>query len=86
MIEITDSYLHACCIGLHDNWIETHRELREVSDPSWRKALIEDLKDTYSKAKTLLEYGYDLHPIDAAALKHITARSIKQHIAVLSTK
>jgi len=86
MIEVTDQYLHAVATGLHSRWITTHKELREVSNPGWRTALIDELKEIYSQAQALDSYGYDLHPIDAAALKHILGRSIKSHIAILSTK
>ena len=65
--------------SLHKQFIATIKELNDTSNTFWRKECIKDLVDIQTQAKQLLELNV-LHELDAAKLKHILGRSVKEFV------
>lgn len=83
MTTLHKSFLRNECQALHDQWFSSLKELKLVTHPESRKMLIDNLRDLYSRATTLLEkHGEQLDTISSSLLHHITSRSLDGHIAI----
>ena len=83
MTTLPKNFLRNECQALHDQWVSSLKELKAVTHPESRKMLIENLRDLYSRAATLLEmHGEQLDTISSSLLHHIKSRPLDGHIAI----
>ena len=83
MTTLPKSFLRNESQALHAQWFSSLKELKVVTHPESRKMLIENLRDLYARATTLLDrHGEQLDAISSALLSHITARSFDGHVAL----
>ena len=83
MTTLPKSYLRNECQALHVQWFSSLKELKAVTHPESRKMLIENLRDLYNRATSLLDrYGEQLDTISSSLLHHVTSRSLDGHIAI----
>jgi hypothetical protein len=83
MTTLPKSFLRNECQALHAQWFSSLKELKAVTHPESRTILIENLRDLYSRATTLVEkHGEQLDPISSSLLHHVTSRSLDGHIAI----
>ena len=76
---MAQTFYRATAADLHTRFINTLTELKEITSTLWRKELIKELQEIQSQAKRLNELNV-LHPLDAAKLKHILGRDLKEFI------
>lgn len=74
------TFYQATALQLHEDFISNLNELTETDSQYWRREIIKELQGIQSTAKQLLEMNV-LHELDAARLKHIIGRDLKQFIA-----
>jgi hypothetical protein len=75
------SYYREAAFSLHNRWILTLKDLKEVVEPSARQLLIDDLIDIYKQAQML----HDLHvlgPLHQPLVGHIIDRGVDEHAAL----
>jgi hypothetical protein len=83
MMTLPENFLRNESQCLHAQWFSSLKELKAVTHPESRKMLIENLRDLYSRAATLLEmHGEQLDTISSSLLHHITSRSLDGHVAI----
>ena len=83
MTTLPKNFLRNECQALHVQWFSSLKELKAVTHPESRKMLIENLRDLYNRATSLLDrYGEQLDTISSSLLHHITSRSLDGHIAI----
>lgn len=76
---MAQTFYRATAADLHTRFINNLNELKETSSSFWRKEIIKELNDIQSQAKQLHDMNV-LHPLDAAKLKHILGRDLKEFI------
>jgi hypothetical protein len=77
------SYYQTQADALHDQWVNTLRDLRNVSEPSARQLYLEDLSSIYDQARNLAARdAAHIDGIRAVKLQHILQRPLEQHIAI----
>ena len=82
-MNVPASWLRSECQCVHNLWISSLKELREVSHPASKQMLLEELAGLYGRANGILNtYEAQLDPISLPLLQHITSRSLDGHIAI----
>ena len=77
------TYYSSVVDSLHNNWVNTLKDLRAVSEPSARELYLEDLTSIYSQARSFAAQNADhIDGIRAVKLEHILQRPLEQHIAI----
>jgi hypothetical protein len=68
--------------SVYNNWTETLKLIKEVTDPKAKQMWVDDLQDIYNKAQKLME-GVSVHPSSASYLKLILSRPLEQWVTVV---
>ena len=83
MTTLPKNFLRNKCQALHVQWFSSLKELKAVTHPESRKMLIENLRDLYNRATSLLDrYGEQLDTISSSLLHHIMSRLLDAHITM----
>ena len=83
MTTLPKSFLRNECQALHVQWFSSLKELKAVTHPESRKMLIENLRDLYNRATTLLVmHEEQLDTISSSLLHHIMSRLLDAHITL----
>ena len=79
----TDSYLKATIEALSIRWVDSLRQLQEITHPESRRDHIAFLKELYDEAQYIYsQYADHLHPIVKGNLIHIISTDFDRHITV----
>ena len=81
MTDYPYSYYKTQAQSIHQRWIDSLRSFKDVTEPTAKQMIEEDLKEISSQADKLLSQNL-LHPLDAVPLLHIVQRAISQHIVI----
>jgi hypothetical protein len=68
--------------SVYNNWVESLKLIKTVTDPTVKRMWEEDLRDIYHKAEKLME-GVSVHPPSETYLKLILSRPLEQWVTVV---
>jgi hypothetical protein len=81
-MKLPQSFYRAQAQSIQTQWIQTLRDLRDVSDQRSRSIYIDDMRNLHARASDLKD-TQQLHPLDEAKLSHILSRPIEEHVILV---
>jgi len=83
MNDYPPSYYQTQADAIHNQWVSTLRDLRQVSEPSARQLYLDDISSIYQQAKSFAASNAAyIDGIRAVKLQHILQRPLEQHLAI----
>jgi hypothetical protein len=76
------SFYHNQAVRLHTQWCENLKGLKTVTEPEAKQLWLDDLLYLARQAAQLTATG-QLNAHDTELLRHITDRTIAEHVAIL---